>query len=340
MTFHQSCVLDEDDAEKNDADKWTTTKKTPPKRRSLKSFRGWKCLSCRGKSSSSIENATDVTPSMDALQEDSTLVSASKIQGQETGVNGPSQETPRRPSLGGEDGEKTNPFATESFEDVCTSKRDGEIGTSEKPAESGGISALSNGIPYPKERGIGTSGIESADNSINNSVSDGTEVNDSPSSAQEQLPLLLEQQPTDGLSASSAITPLTQTALASASSSPRYDCDRCSKSFTNKAHVNRHVQSVHLKIQHQCDHCGKKFTRKDRLTEHLKQAHTQPGSSDDVNAGVEDELPSTPLLIHSPLREPMSPMQKQSTPESPSFINSLDDSLAVNVNASNVSIKS
>lgn len=48
----------------------------------------------------------------------------------------------------------------------------------------------------------------------------------------------------------------------------------CSKSFTQKSHLNAHTNEIHTKkIMFECDECGKKFYRKGHLIDHLKSKH-------------------------------------------------------------------
>ena len=305
-SFHQTCVIDEEDDK--DTDGWKTTKKTPPKRRTLKFFRGWKCHSCRGKMIST-KDAGQVSPAVESKREHPF---DSKVRDGE--FHGPPQDNPRRPSLTGEDGEKTNPFATESFDEVRASGRqDCDVGPSKKLKENVDSLLTKSG---KRESELLEASLESLP------VCEGKEITNASSSAQ----------PSSRQSSDSTAS-VTQIALETETSSPRYDCDRCSKSFTNKAHLNRHVQSVHLKIQHRCDHCEKNFTRKDRLTEHLKQAHTLPASPGHLLADADGQSPDA----SSP--NPISPMQKEATAESRSM-ESLDILLAANVHDSGVPIKS
>jgi len=49
-----------------------------------------------------------------------------------------------------------------------------------------------------------------------------------------------------------------------------FPCNQCSKAFSRKHDLQRHVTSVHKGEKlHQCDRCGKGFARKDALTRHL-----------------------------------------------------------------------
>jgi uncharacterized C2H2 Zn-finger protein len=53
-----------------------------------------------------------------------------------------------------------------------------------------------------------------------------------------------------------------------------YHCDHCDKVFSQKANLNKHVNSVHKKLtRYQCDHRDKVFSRKCNLQTHVNSRH-------------------------------------------------------------------
>ncbi|CAB0031395.1 unnamed protein product [Trichogramma brassicae] len=52
-----------------------------------------------------------------------------------------------------------------------------------------------------------------------------------------------------------------------------HKCDTCGKTFTTKAILDRHIESLHSGITHACDLCGKILTRKDKLKTHIDSVH-------------------------------------------------------------------
>ena len=312
VVYHTHCVIEgenEGKAGSPKGGKGTSAKKSPPKRGSAKFFQGWKCDSCHGGKEAvsrvSSKQASDVG-----------VVNGDLLSTEEAAVIPPSASTSspaplRRGSweMAAEDGEKTNPFSTEGAakEDSVTDP------PATSPVESAGV------VP-PLLRCNGVEGQFPGADPVTR------ETRETAGPAKQSLE---NQEPSPWTS--SVLTATLESALGSSEATsfpapsmtagvqPRFDCDRCSKSFTNKAHVNRHVQSVHLKIHHQCEICQKKFTRKDRLTEHLKLAHSQP-DGDPGGAGTTTPPAITPLSSAS---APDSAVAL-STPEPPNFSNCVD----------------
>jgi len=50
-------------------------------------------------------------------------------------------------------------------------------------------------------------------------------------------------------------------------------CDNCEKQFTQKRHLNRHIQSIHEGIKYDCDLCDYQASRQDQLKTHLQTKH-------------------------------------------------------------------
>ncbi len=50
-------------------------------------------------------------------------------------------------------------------------------------------------------------------------------------------------------------------------------CDRCGLLFTWSGDLSRHRQSIHLNRRYSCNRCDKSFTRQDSLTHHIKKVH-------------------------------------------------------------------
>ena len=51
----------------------------------------------------------------------------------------------------------------------------------------------------------------------------------------------------------------------------RFQCNRCTKSFNRKEHLQVHVDAVHLLIRHWCNNCGKSFSQQSGLSLHLRR---------------------------------------------------------------------
>ena len=64
-------------------------------------------------------------------------------------------------------------------------------------------------------------------------------------------------------------------------------CSECSKEYTSKRSLLRHVQTVHEAKSHQCDVCGKCFTSKETLYHHRRGIHSEnkPYQCDECGAG-------------------------------------------------------
>ena len=54
-----------------------------------------------------------------------------------------------------------------------------------------------------------------------------------------------------------------------------HKCDQCGESFTQKCHLNRHIQSKHADVKYSCDKCNYQATRKDNLNRHIKSKHAK-----------------------------------------------------------------
>ena len=54
-----------------------------------------------------------------------------------------------------------------------------------------------------------------------------------------------------------------------------HKCDQCGESFTQKCHLNRHIQSKHADVKYSCDKCNFQATRKDSLNRHIKSKHAK-----------------------------------------------------------------
>ena len=53
-------------------------------------------------------------------------------------------------------------------------------------------------------------------------------------------------------------------------------CHLCNNRFTRKDHLNRHIESVHVKyVKHECSACNQEFSRKDSLTRHVNEIHAR-----------------------------------------------------------------
>ena len=87
-----------------------------------------------------------------------------------------------------------------------------------------------------------------------------------------------------------------------------FKCDQCSKDFSRKAQLNKHVDVVHNNVRkHKCEMCEKLFGSKSDLVQHTKVNHSvaEKGfkeSSQDL-AGEQNlekaELKSSPLVNNS-----------------------------------------
>ena len=53
-----------------------------------------------------------------------------------------------------------------------------------------------------------------------------------------------------------------------------YKCDSCDKSFAQKSHLKQHISDVHLKLKpFECDVCGECFAQKSHLKQHISDVH-------------------------------------------------------------------
>ena len=50
----------------------------------------------------------------------------------------------------------------------------------------------------------------------------------------------------------------------------QYQCEQCSKTFSMKYNLNRHVKEHNQEKKYQCKSCGKLFSRKEHLDRHSK----------------------------------------------------------------------
>ena len=57
-----------------------------------------------------------------------------------------------------------------------------------------------------------------------------------------------------------------------------FHCEICSKKFTRKDALRRHVSSLHGQKRYQCEICLKKFNRKDNVIAHEKNVHNSTPS--------------------------------------------------------------
>jgi uncharacterized Zn-finger protein len=54
----------------------------------------------------------------------------------------------------------------------------------------------------------------------------------------------------------------------------KFNCEYCNKSFGQKGHLERHINTIHLKQQNfSCEQCDKTFGRKDSLKIHINTVH-------------------------------------------------------------------
>ena len=52
-----------------------------------------------------------------------------------------------------------------------------------------------------------------------------------------------------------------------------FECGICTRKFTRKGNVLRHMNSVHREKKFQCNSCNKTFSRKDDMTRHVNTLH-------------------------------------------------------------------
>ena len=57
------------------------------------------------------------------------------------------------------------------------------------------------------------------------------------------------------------------------SSSRKFTCDICNKDFANKPNLQRHVNSVHVKVKINCEFCNYRSTTKSNLKKHINTVH-------------------------------------------------------------------
>ena len=52
-----------------------------------------------------------------------------------------------------------------------------------------------------------------------------------------------------------------------------FECDQCQKTYSRKAGLYTHKQTVHLGVRYACDHCDYQATQKTDLTKHIQSKH-------------------------------------------------------------------
>ena len=57
------------------------------------------------------------------------------------------------------------------------------------------------------------------------------------------------------------------------STSSKFSCDKCEKSYERKTHLKRHQSSSHFGEKVTCSHCGLQFARKGNLYDHIRSVH-------------------------------------------------------------------
>ncbi|KAL1463938.1 hypothetical protein MTO96_043119, partial [Rhipicephalus appendiculatus] len=61
-------------------------------------------------------------------------------------------------------------------------------------------------------------------------------------------------------------------------------CSFCSKKFSSRKHLSRHIHTMHVSVQvHPCHMCPSKFSRKDNLVAHMRKHHPLLPSEDAVS---------------------------------------------------------
>lgn len=100
-----------------------------------------------------------------------------------------------------------------------------------------------------------------------------------PNSAAPRLPPTLEPSPHAASSAVSTISP-SLPGSHSRSTTRRFPCNQCTRSFERKGHLLEHINSIHNGARpFQCPHCSRQFGHKSSMRRHVAKMHSQPQSS-------------------------------------------------------------
>lgn len=59
---------------------------------------------------------------------------------------------------------------------------------------------------------------------------------------------------------------------------PRFECARCSKSFIQRQHLNRHIKAEHDGHRWACSACGKVMAQRADVSIHIKRRHAKSGA--------------------------------------------------------------
>lgn len=109
----------------------------------------------------------------------------------------------------------------------------------------------------------------------------------------------------------------------------KYTCDKCSKQYKQKSHLDRHYEASHLGIKHKCEYtgCNKEFTKSWSLKQHaFTHENEKPYKCGFCNSVFirKDKLKKHVIKSHSSI-EKQSAEHRENAKDHPEFITVSDE---------------
>lgn len=109
----------------------------------------------------------------------------------------------------------------------------------------------------------------------------------------------------------------------------KYTCDKCSKQYKQKSHLDRHYEASHLGIKHKCEYtgCNKAFTKSWSLKQHaFTHENEKPYKCGFCNSAFirKDKLKKHVIKSHSS-NEKQSSENRENSKDHPEFITVSDE---------------
>jgi len=105
--------------------------------------------------------------------------------------------------------------------------------------------------------------------------------------------------------------------IASKEGDATFPCGQCDKIFKNRTHLTRH-EAVHSGIRFDCDKCSSTFSRKDKLNAHMRKKHSQTDdkpSSQDNMVEPESVADTASTEVCDDVNEKINTMETDSLPK-------------------------